>query len=155
MHLIPSKDAHVWNIYDVMDNKFLESELLMPYDKRFCGSSKGWLVAVNKDWTVTLYKTYSIVKDRNNEDTCIQLPCLFPVEMESNDNPEPEDIHDIEVFSSELEDSDQEHVEKAIDPENVYDYQFYKALITADPLANPDECMVVVIFGDCNELAFI
>ncbi|PON53139.1 putative F-box protein [Trema orientale] len=156
MLLMPSEDEYTWNIYNVMTNKFLELELLIPYGKRFCGSSKGWLVAVNKDWTVTLYKPYSMINDGNSEDTRIQLPILFPVELESDDDLEQVDIQDyMEEFPNELEDCNQEEPEMAIDPKNVYDYHVYKALITADPLANPNECVVVVIFGDCRELAFI
>ncbi|PON53134.1 hypothetical protein TorRG33x02_306140 [Trema orientale] len=122
-----------------MENKFLELELLVPYGKRFSGSSNGWLVAVNKDWTVTLYKPYSMVKEGNNLDTCIRLPCIFPIELEYDlDDPQA-------VFYKSM----------GIDIENLYDYHVYKALITTDPLANPSECTVVVIFGPCNELAFL
>ncbi|PON51037.1 hypothetical protein PanWU01x14_218950 [Parasponia andersonii] len=128
----------------------------MPYGKRFYGCSKGWLVGVNKDWSVTLYKPHSMINDGDSEDTLIRLPCLFPVELEFEDDLEQEDIQDyMEEFANELEDSNQEEPEMVIDPENVYDYHVYKALITADPLANPNECVVVVIFGGCRELAFI
>ncbi|XP_062116221.1 uncharacterized protein LOC133830295 [Humulus lupulus] len=146
MLLTPStEDDNTWNMYNVTNNKFLESKLVVPYDKRFCASSKGWVVTVNKDWTVTLYKPCSMVQyGNNNANTCvIQLPPLFPMEYE--EGVEPYD----------LENDVRDDYDVYIDPENVYHFHIYKALITHDPLANPDECIVVVIFSDINELAFI
>ena len=64
--LIPDKHKRTWRAYDVMKDKFLESKLRVPYERRFCGSSEeGWLVGVNKDSSVTLHKpgyTYSNVR---------------------------------------------------------------------------------------------
>ena len=75
MLLVPNindtNDKHVWRIYNVMENKFLDSTLSIPYDKRFCGSSQGWLVFVHNDWSVSLYKPFS------NKDSSIRLPCMF------------------------------------------------------------------------------
>ncbi|XP_062093446.1 uncharacterized protein LOC133799446 [Humulus lupulus] len=146
MLLTPTtEDDNTWNIYNIMNNKILETKLVVPYDKRFCGSSKGWVVIVNKDWIVTLYKPFSMVQyGNNNADTCvIQLPPLFPMKYEEGVEPyDPlEDFpNDYDIY---------------IDSENVYYFHIYKALITYDPLANPDECIVIVIFSDVNELSFI
>ncbi|EXC57185.1 hypothetical protein L484_000735 [Morus notabilis] len=129
MLLIPSEEQ-TWSIYNTLDNKFLGTKLFVPYNKRFSGSSQGWLVAVNKDWTVTLYKPYSMVKGGNNIDTNILLPCLFPPDLEGFFDPDG-----------------------IIDYAEVYDYHIEKALLTADPLTNPNECMIVVIFGEMQELA--
>ncbi|KAF4361749.1 hypothetical protein G4B88_012057 [Cannabis sativa] len=143
MLLTPSEDNSAtnfsWNIYNITNNKFLESKIVVPYDKRFGGSSKGWVITINKDWTVTLYKPYSMVQGNNNANhTCIiQLPAFFSLEYE--DDSDDDDIFDL-----------------VIDPKNVYCYCIYKALLSDDPLANPNkECMLVVIFSDMKELAFI
>ena len=64
--LIPDEhDVHTWRAYDVTKDEFLESKLLVPYERRFCGSSEGWLVVVNRDSTVTLHKPAGLtVTDR-------------------------------------------------------------------------------------------
>ncbi|KAL5570093.1 hypothetical protein UlMin_026668 [Ulmus minor] len=126
MLFIPcEEDEHLWTVYDIMDNKFLESKINLSYDKRFCGSSEGWLVAVNKDYTVSLYNPYStLVGNCNN----IQLPKLFPPGVEYD-------------FEDESDDED-------------FDHHIFKATITADPLENPNDCTIAVIFSDF-ELSFI
>lgn len=83
---------------------------------------------MKEDFTVTLYKPYSMVHENS---TKIHLPCLFPPEMDE-ENPE----------------SFREFVQDC-------GYHVFKATITADPLTNPDDYMVVVIFRYSLELAFI
>lgn len=142
--LIPSEDDHTWSTYDVMDNKFLELKQIIPYDKRFCGSSEGWLVTVNKDWTITLYRPYFFVKEGNSTiDTSIHLPCLFPPEVHNFDG-EDDGIDDVDQLDDLMDDR-----------EEIYDYHVHKAIITADPLESRNECIVMVIFGQFCELAFI
>ncbi|GMN74806.1 hypothetical protein TIFTF001_053924, partial [Ficus carica] len=83
MLLIPChEDQHTWSAYNVLNNEFLGTQLSVPYGKRFGGSSEGWLVAVEENFSVTLYKPFSMVKEgsRNNTDHTIRLPCLFPPE---------------------------------------------------------------------------
>ncbi|VVA12253.1 PREDICTED: F-box [Prunus dulcis] len=53
MLLIPTSKNGIWRPYNVMDDRLLGSQLKLR-KKRFCGSSKGWLIAVEKDFTVTL-----------------------------------------------------------------------------------------------------
>ncbi|KAF4395636.1 hypothetical protein F8388_008735 [Cannabis sativa] len=80
-----------------------------------------------------------MVQGNNNANhTCIiQLPAFFSLEYE-------DDSDDDDIFAL------------VIDPKNVYCYCIYKALLSDDPLANPNkECMLVVIFSDMKELAFI
>lgn len=92
------------------------------------------MIAVCEDWTVKLYRPFSFVKEGNNYDantSCIHLPCLFP----------PENNYDpLDGFEDDGE---------------IYDYHVQKAIITFDPLENPNECTVMVIFGEFCELAFL
>ena len=114
-------------MYDPMSDKVIESKLVIPYGKRFGGSSEGWLLAVNKDFTVTLYNPYSV----DIENATIHLPCLFP--------PKEEDINP-------------DFLEEVMEE---YDRHIYKATITADPITNPNDCMVVVLYHCDREIAFI
>ncbi|KAL5570062.1 hypothetical protein UlMin_026637 [Ulmus minor] len=136
MLFIPcEEDELIWTMYDIMDNKFLESKINMSYDKHFCASSEGWLVAVNKDYTVSLYNPYSMLVGNCNN---IQLPILFPTQPFLL----PGDEYDFENVSEDESEED-------------FDYHIFKATITADPLENPNDCTIVVIFGENFRLAFI
>ena len=132
MLLTSDEDEHTWSLYDVNHNTFSKSKFSIPYNKRFSGSSLGWLLTVNEDYTVTLYKACSMVKGGENISIC--LPALFP--------PEPFDYD--ESFTPELDERSFE----------VHAYHVSKMLVTADPLTNKEECTVVVIYGDRLELAF-
>ena len=83
MLIVPNKSDHIWDIYiyDPFSNNFIKSKLVIPYSKRFGGSSEGWLVTVNDDFTVTLYKPYSTVQ----ENATIHLPRLFSPDIEDYD----------------------------------------------------------------------
>lgn len=73
MLLVPneSKDNDEWSIYNVLDNKFLSLKLkLPPYDRPFSGSSEGWLLTVDEDFILTLYKALMVGDKR----TIIHLP---------------------------------------------------------------------------------
>ena len=113
MLLLPNiEEEHTFRLYDVMDNKFLETKLSVPYSKRFSGSSQGWLISVDEKFGVTIYKPFSMVKESTSDksiDTIIHLPCLFP--------------------------ADEDFVE-------VHDYHIPTATITADPLENPNDCIL-------------
>ncbi|KAF4399028.1 hypothetical protein G4B88_023622 [Cannabis sativa] len=128
MLLVPNRNQYTWDMYDPMTNKFKEiSKLHIPYDKRFGGSSQGWLLTVNRDFTVTLYKPYST----DHDSAIINLPCLFPPEVEDGDL---EGLEDMREYC---------------------DQHIYKATITADPLINPNDYMVVVIYLYCWKIATI
>ncbi|GMN23649.1 hypothetical protein TIFTF001_040480 [Ficus carica] len=132
MLLIPShEDQHTLIAYNVLNNEFLGTQLSLPYGKRFGGSSEGWLVAVEENFSITLYKPFSIVKEgsRNNTDHIIRLPCLFPLE------PYEDYLFPLEPYE--------------------YDYHVFKTIITADPLEIPNNCIVPVIFSDMYYLSFI
>ena len=123
-------------MYDVVTQSFLESKFVVPFTRRFAGSSHGWLVAVEKDFSVMLYKPYSpATKEMINSSsstTTIRLPPLCPPS-----NPE--------LLYSEIVDY---YLSRT-------DYYIRKATITADPLKNPDHCIVAVIFSEELRIAFI
>ncbi|KAI5346113.1 hypothetical protein L3X38_013992 [Prunus dulcis] len=62
MLLIPTGKNGIWRPYNVMDDRLLGSQLKLG-NQRFCGSSKGWLIAVEKDFTVTLTNPFFRYKD--------------------------------------------------------------------------------------------
>ncbi|PON97348.1 hypothetical protein TorRG33x02_068150 [Trema orientale] len=143
MLLVPSEQEHTWDIYNVLDDKFLKLKLSLLYDKRFSGSSQGWLVVANKDHTITLHKPYFISKDGISDvNTSVLLPSLFPPDddFDPENDPLPEGYNDLEEYLNIIEG---------------YDYYVRKTLITADPLANPNDCTIVVIYGPFNELGWI
>ncbi|XP_024021431.1 F-box protein SKIP23-like [Morus notabilis] len=135
--LFPGKEEDTWSIYNITNNKFLELKLSLSYKRRFSGSSEGWLVIGNKDHTVTLHKPdfidYKVENSQLANYESIDLPCLF-------DPPDEEDDLDPEILE--------------YFGEEAYDYRIAKALITADPLINPDNCTIFMIFGGYNEIAF-
>lgn len=111
-----------WNLYNVMEDKVLDMQLRLP-NKRFCGSSKGWLVAVEQNFAVTLQNPFYRVKEREEqESSIIRLPPLSPPDWYS--------------FKR-------------------CDYFVHKATISADPILNANKCIVVVIYEDRCQLAFI
>lgn len=128
MLITPNEEENTWNVYDPTTDTVRGPKLVVPYGKRFSGSSKGWLVTVEEDFSVTLHKPFSMA----NEVATIRLPCLFP--------PSAEDDLDLGTIEPYIE--------------NCYDH-ISKATITADPLANPNDCVVVVIYGEIREVAFI
>ncbi|PON51712.1 hypothetical protein PanWU01x14_214120 [Parasponia andersonii] len=76
MLLVPSesKDNDEWNVYSVLENRFLPSKLVFPpYDRPFSGSSEGWILTLDEDSVVTLYKPFA----EKNEESIIHLPPLF------------------------------------------------------------------------------
>ncbi|GLT71089.1 hypothetical protein SLA2020_431310 [Shorea laevis] len=60
MLLIPSKDNNekVRSLYSITDRKISEVNLPIPYDKRCCGSSLGWLSFVTETLCVTLFNPF-------------------------------------------------------------------------------------------------
>lgn len=115
-----------WSLYNVLDNKVLDVQLRMP-NKRFCGSSKGWLVVVEENFTVTLINPFPGREER--EKFVIRLPQLNPPEQ----NREVREEYWVEDC----------------------DYYVSKATITADPILNANDCIVVVIYADKCYMSFI
>ncbi|KAB2598688.1 F-box protein SKIP23-like [Pyrus ussuriensis x Pyrus communis] len=124
MLLFSTGNNGVWRLYDVMRDKVLDLQVKLS-KKRFCGSSKGWLVAVEEDFTITLINPVFRVKGRKvKENSIICLPPFNPPSWERVWIGRP-------------------------------NYGVYKATITADPILDADNCVVLVIYEDRCQLAFI
>ncbi|CAN6723673.1 unnamed protein product [Malus baccata var. baccata] len=88
--LISTGKNGTWRLWDAMNNKVFDLQLKLS-NKWFCGSSKGWLIAVDQSQTITLICNYGV----------------------------------------------------------------YKATISADPILFAEDCIVLVIYEDLLQLAFI
>ncbi|CAL9030034.1 unnamed protein product [Prunus brigantina] len=61
-----------------MNNTVLDLQLRLP-SKRFCGSSKGWLIVLEENFVVTLMNPFSMVDGcEEKENSIIRLPPLAP-----------------------------------------------------------------------------
>lgn len=123
MLLIPSDKEDTWNVYSVVDNKVLDLQIRLP-NKRFCGSSKGWLVTVEENFSITLLNPFSRVIGME-ENSIIHLPPLEGPKLGR------------EPWAKQC------------------DYFVYKTTISADPILNAEDCIVVVIYEEQCRLAFI
>ncbi|CAL8127200.1 unnamed protein product [Prunus armeniaca] len=124
MLLLQTRKRGTWSLYNVEEDKVLNLQLKIP-NKRFCGSSKGWLIFVDKDLVVTLVNPFFRVKGRIKKENSII--CLPPL------NPKPISRH---WFSK-------------------TNYFVFKATISADPILNANDYIVVVIYEEYCRLAFI
>ncbi|XP_004309192.1 PREDICTED: putative F-box protein At2g33200-like [Fragaria vesca subsp. vesca] len=129
MLLFHTNENNAWNLYSVPENKVLDIQLEIPnIYKRFCGSSKGWLIAMDDNFGVNLINPFLRMKGRKpKENSIIHLPSLTPPPTASR-----------RAFWR-----------------TKYERFVYKAIITADPIINPDDCIVVVIYVERCRLAFI
>lgn len=122
------KDA--WSLYNILDDKVHDVQLRMP-NRRFCGSSKGWLVVVEENFAVTLINPLSKSKGMGErENLVIRLPQLNPPELSVRDIGREEWVEDCE-------------------------YYVIKATITADPIMNANDCIVFVMYAPHCRTAFI
>ncbi|KAM6579821.1 hypothetical protein CsatA_003595 [Cannabis sativa] len=151
MLLVPNQEEDSWSAYNAIHNNNLKLKLSLLYSKRFNGSSLGWLVVVNEDYTITLHKPYYFISSSSSSSSSsnpltthqVSLPCLLPPTLSH-----------LEAYLEEDEYFD--------DNEDYYyagkQYYVNKALITASPLLSNNynnECIVVVIYGKICELACI
>lgn len=129
MLLIHTNEDDTWILYNVMENKVLDLQLGVPHNyKQFCGSAKGWLIAMDENLVVTLINPFLRVKGRREqENSIIRLPSL---------------THPLTVRGRDFWGKN-------------YKRFVYKATITADPILNADDCIVVVIYEELCRLAFI
>ncbi|KAK9946141.1 hypothetical protein M0R45_011618 [Rubus argutus] len=127
MLLISANKKHAWHLYRIIDNKILDLQISVP-NKRYCGSSKGWLINVEKNFVVTLINPFFRVKGRRKkENSIIRLPPLTPP----------------------LEPILKRHWSRR------FEYYAVKATMTADPILNASDCVVVIIYEDICQMAFI
>ncbi|XP_040363678.1 uncharacterized protein LOC112171332 [Rosa chinensis] len=60
MLLISSADEeNSSKLYNIMNDKVLDMQLRVP-NRRFCGSSKGWLIFVDEKFAITLLNPFSV-----------------------------------------------------------------------------------------------
>ena len=127
MLLVPSKlsDSNEWSMYNVLENKFFSSKLVLPsYDRPFGGSSEGWLITLDENLGVTLYKPFT----ESKENTIICLPPPFP--------PKEKRILKLTARFREY-------------------FVMKMTTFTPNPLTNPKDLILVVIFGEFQKLAYI
>ncbi|XVE64177.1 hypothetical protein DITRI_Ditri07aG0080800 [Diplodiscus trichospermus] len=125
--LMVSNDVEdIWNLYSIKEKKLLPLQLPVPYKKPFVGSSYGWLVTMEEDFSVSLLNPFYLVPGKKgcNPSAFIALPPVQP--------PKPN------VFWAQYS-----------------DYHIHKAVLSANPVSSPDDYMVMVIFGAYFHLAFI
>ncbi|GLT70289.1 hypothetical protein SLA2020_423800 [Shorea laevis] len=117
MLLIPSKknNKKARSLYSITDRKISDVNLPMPYNRRCCGSSFGWLSFATNTSCITLFNPFRNAK--------IHLPQLFEVSR---------------MYG------------------NRYEYTVAKVTLSSDPTSSRDQnCLVVAIFGEVNNLAFM
>ncbi|XP_062080048.1 F-box protein SKIP23-like [Humulus lupulus] len=130
MLLVPNKhkkddNKDEWSVYDVLSDKFLISNLLLPpYDHSFGGSSQGWLLTLDDNLALTLYKPF--VGIGNND--VIHLPPISSTPMDKG-------------------------LLEGIAKYRQY-YVMKMSIHTPDPIANPKDFIIAVIFGQ-YKLAYI
>lgn len=130
MLLTYSGEEKIWNLCDMTNQKVLNLQVELP-NTRFCGFSKGWLVAMDDNFIVTLINPFSKVVGRRptRENSTFDLPPLHPPEM-----------------------SDERYRTKWT---RYHEYFVNKAIISADPVSSAKDCTVVVSYADRGRLAFI
>ncbi|XP_059669576.1 F-box protein At2g17036-like [Cornus florida] len=142
------------SLYNISHNKLYDFELRIPYKKRFCGSSHGWLFTVEESFAITLINPFS-------SDT-IQLPPIM-------DRAEFDRAEDHVEFDPEIDyyDTTLGEVEDDVESEHEIDYydttldevevefEVMKATLSADPVSSPNDYIVSAIYSGYKRLAFI
>lgn len=114
-----------WNLCDIARDKVLDLQLDLP-KRRFCGFSKGWLISVDENFIVSLINPFSRVQGkRAKENSIIGLPALNHIETSRKSFSELSDCYVL------------------------------KATISANPISNAKDCIVVIIHDHACQLAFI
>ncbi|RXH87211.1 hypothetical protein DVH24_028711 [Malus domestica] len=117
MILVSERKENTWNSYDFVNNQVLGLQLELP-KKRFCGSSKGWIITVEANFVVTLMNPQFNVK-RWTKRPIIRIPQLKP------------------VINRRIRGFVKAH----------FDYFVVKATISADSISNSKNYVVMVILG--------
>ncbi|KAK9914198.1 hypothetical protein M0R45_037989 [Rubus argutus] len=118
--------AETWSLCDIIEDTVI-MQLELP-NKRFCGFSKGWLITMDANFVVTLINPFSRIKGRKaKENSIIALSALkLPKTFEQRTR-----------WAKQC------------------DHYIFKATISADPISNAEDCIVVVIYEESCQLAFI
>ena len=122
---VSERKENTWKAYDFVNNQGLDFQLKLP-KTRFCGSSNGWIITV-ENFVVTLRNPQYDVKGRTKRPSIIRLPPLKP------------------QVNFELRGYAKAHS----------DYFVIKATMSADPISNSKDCIVMVLYEPLSQLAFI
>ncbi|KAM1371802.1 hypothetical protein ACFX2I_041973 [Malus domestica] len=125
MVFVSERKENTWNAYDFVNNQVLGFQLKLP-KTRFCGSSNGWIITV-ENFVVTLRNPQYDVKGRTERPSIIRLPPLKP------------------QVNYKLRGYVKAHS----------DYFVIKATMSADPISNSKDCIVMVLYEPLSQLAFI
>ena len=129
MLLYPSEEEKTWTIYNATESKYLNLKLSLSYKKSFCGSSQGCLVSVNDNYTVSIHKpSYTAQGSESSTEAATKIDLPW--------NPE-----DVEFYNQQQ-------------GNHGCDHHVIRTLISTDPFLDPDNCVVMVIYGDLSEIAF-
>ncbi|KAM5566276.1 F-box protein [Rosa sericea] len=127
MLLISTNKRRTWNLYNIVENRVVDMQFSVP-NKRYCGSSKGWLIAVEKNYAVTLVNPFFRLKGRRKkENSIIRLPPM----------PAPLERDMWKEWSRTCE------------------YYAFRSTLSADPILNAEDCVLVIIYGEYSQMAFI
>ncbi|XP_050365472.1 putative F-box protein At5g55150 [Argentina anserina] len=121
--LLITDEENSWRLYNIIDDKVLDMQLRAP-NRRFCGSSKGWLIFVDETFAITLLNPFSVKlreKKKKANATIIRLPPLH---------------------------GEKWWIRKC-------DYYVCRASLSSDPILDPEDSVLTVIYGEKYQLAFI
>ncbi|KAG4172698.1 hypothetical protein ERO13_A11G013450v2 [Gossypium hirsutum] len=115
--LMITKSQEKRGLYNIIEKKLHGVELSVPYKRRCCGSSYGWIATV--DWTLAIKLINPFTGG------IIDLPSV--------------DIPVVNKFTKEDE----------------HEFHVKKVILSDDPYVNPDNFMVLALFGASSSVAII
>ncbi|KAM5567354.1 hypothetical protein ABKV19_015439 [Rosa sericea] len=116
-------------VYSLSEGEtYTNVQLPVPYDRRFSGSSHGWLATAHENFSITLLNPF-------RKAAAIHLPPLTTP-------------HNFRDYQFELQ-KFQDELKKR------YDYYVRKVILSADPSLNPHNYVVVATYDYCCRMAFI
>lgn len=129
-------DKHISCFYSVTHEEVLSFDSLVPYHKRFIGSSFGWLISVDKDFIFTLFNPFSNTPCNNNVSTIRLLePFTGPEVFNQVGNFDFGRPGEVVVFN--------------------HEYFFLKAILSAEPTLHCHNYILMLIYGSSRRLGFI
>ncbi|KAJ9679459.1 hypothetical protein PVL29_021403 [Vitis rotundifolia] len=168
------------SLYSVTRKTLCRSQLSVPYNKRCCGSSHGWLITVDDSFVVTLFNPFSgkiisfpplrrLESEKRLLRQYAELDSLeyrkqvmeefSSSEREEEDEEEEQEIN--QEDEGEINDAEEEETEgvpeymKGADIVSESDYSIWKAVLSVDPDLKPSDYVLMVIYGVQKRLAFI
>ncbi|KAL6215022.1 hypothetical protein ACLB2K_014453 [Fragaria x ananassa] len=125
MLLIGTNKEDTWKLYDPMEDKVFDVDISIP-NKRYSGCSKGWLITVEDNFSgVTLINPFLRVQGSRKKENSI-------IRLPSLPPPS-------KLWTSSTN----------------YDHYVFKSAISADPIVDPNNCVIVVIYEAHYRMAFL